>query len=298
MALIGFWKCNERPVDQVTSVLDYSGHANNHDFTSVGFYDWFSHLRGRFLNGCRYSENNGDFHASVNNNADFLLTGNMTISAWVRRFSVGASPRYIVGCGNGASELQADNLLWALVQTPADGFGMIWEQGAGVDVTAYSPGGELDYYAPSPLQHIAVVRTINGAQRDVKFYVDGADILSDVTGLTAPDGGANAICEMLRLPGGATDTVHGNIALVRVYDTAETAPSIAAIYAADLAEVNRLSLAYTPELLQLGNYPTINGQENQQVPSFGLTNIKVAVPTGTRIDQEERPESGWSEEMA
>jgi len=298
MALVGYWKCDERPIDLVTSVLDYSGHANNHDFASVGYYKWFSQLRGRFLNACRYSENNGDYHASVNNNADFLLTGDVTISAWVRRFGApGAGTiRYLISCGVGGSEVQADNYLWSLVQTSGDGFGMFWEQGAGVDVTAYSPGGELDYYDPQPLQHIAVVRSINGALRDVKFYVDGIDLVADVTGLTPPDGGANAVCEMLRSPTVSAETFHGNVALVRVYDTAESPANIAAIYAAELPLVDRLGYSVGQDMEQLGSYPVVLSGPNIQTIGFDPLANREAVATGTNLDQVERPNSGWASE--
>ena len=228
-----------------------------------------------------------------------MLTGDVTISAWVRRFGApGAGTiRHLIACGVGGSEVQADNYLWSLVQTSADGFGMLWENGAGVDVTAYSPGGELTFLDPQPLQHIAVVRSINGALRDVKFYLDGAEIIgSAITGLAAPDGGANAICEMLRSPTVSAETYHGNVALVRVYDTAESGANINAIYTAELPLVNRISYPYSQDMELIGDYPVVVGNPSMQTLDFGEVADVAPVPTGTNIDQEDRPNSGWAQE--
>ena len=227
MTLLALWECDENQGRDVTTVADSSGHPNNHDFTSigyssssVGFGNWNRHV----------NRASGDRHISVNNNADFLLTGNMTIMAWIRPTLTANNNKYIVACGaGGTSEVQANNILWSLVWNTSNQFGMHWEQGAGVDVTAFSTTAPLIVKNEDPI-HIAVVRSINGAQRDVKFFLNGVDLAEDVTGLTAPDGGASAVCEMFRLPGADSNVPGANIWGVRVYDTAELAAAVQAVY--------------------------------------------------------------------
>lgn len=295
MALVGYWKCNESPTDQVTSVADSSGHANNHDFTSVGYYTPYGRTVGQFMNNYRYSAATGDRHISVNNNADFLITGDMTIAAWVRMHNpLPDTYRFFIGCGaGGVSEVQADNIQWSLIASPSGQFGMLWENGAGVDVLAYSPVSQLDQYSED-FQHIAVIRSTNLGLLDVKFVLNGVDLGADITGLALPDGGANAVCEMLRMPGADARTPYCNIANVRVYDTAETVGAMASVYASEGPEMLRLSNLFVPPEELIGNEPDTDVSIDPVFGALGTTVARTAIHTGTRLDQVERPNSGWA----
>jgi hypothetical protein len=294
MTLIAHWKCDENQGKNVTSVADSSGHPNNHDFTSVGY----SSSSVGFVNKSRHSNAaSGDRHISVNNNADLSLIGNMTIMAWIMPQGVPTNTKYLVGFGaGGAGNVQADNLLWSLIWSTTGQFGMQWEQGAGVDVNALSTSTPVVPKADYPL-HLAVVRTINGANRDVKFYLDGSDLSEDVTGLTAPDGGGNSVCEMLRIPGADSNVPKANIWGVRVYDTAESAGAISTIHSAERSEADRFGYptdGIVPlQLLAEGAYqPQTLGIEQSQPGGP----VYEGVPTGTNLDPVERPNSGWATE--
>lgn len=297
MALLAYWKCDENQGRDVTAVADSSGHANNHDFTSVGYA---SGSVG-FVNKNRHANAQaGDRHISANNNADFQLAGDMTIMAWLYPILIPNNTKYIVGCGaGGTSEAQADNMQWALVWSTTGQFGMQWEQGLGVDVFALTTSTPILTLVEGPL-HIAVVRTINGANRDVKFYLNGADLAEDVTGLTPPDGGANAVCEMLRIPGADSNIPKANIWNVRIYDTAESPASVGAIFAAELSEA--LRVAYTPnpsDSLIRYEENAFNAYDLAPQIVAPITrngnNAYGSTPTGTNLDLEQRPNSGWAQ---
>lgn len=295
MALLAYWKCNENQGRNVTSVVDSSGHANNHDFASVGY----SSPSVGFTNWNRHAvASAGDRHVSVNNNPDFLLTGDMTIMAWLWPHVTPNNDKYIVGCGaGGTSEVQADNMQWALIWNASGQFGMRWEQGAGIDVDALSPASQIVINAESPF-HLAVVRTINGANRDVKFYLNGVDLVADVTGLTPPDGGANAVCEMLRIPGADSNVPNGNIWDVRIYDTAEGPGTVASVYASELPVPYRFPYVPNPSL-PLILTPIGSGAyqfEQTEIPISLIESVAYqAVHTGSNLDLEQRPNSGWAQ---
>ena len=292
MTLIAHWKCDENQGKAVTSVTDSSGHPNNHDFTSIGY----SSSSVGFVNKSRHANaSSGDRHISVNNNADFSLTGNMTIMAWIRAQGVPTNTKYIVGFGaGGTGNVQADNLLWSLIWSTTGQFGMQWEQGAGVDVNALSTSTPISVKSDYAL-HLAVVRTINGANRDVKFYLDGTDLAEDVTGLTAPDGGGNSLCEMLRIPGADSNVPKANIWGVRIYDTAEAAGVISTIHSAERAEADRFGYPTTGivplQSFAFGAYQPHEVSIEQSQPGGPAYE---AVQTGTNLDQDERPNSGWA----
>ena len=293
MALLAHWKCDENLAKDVTSVADSSGHANNHDFATVSY----ASSSAGFVNKSRHSSRaSGDYHTAANKNADFLLTGDLTVMAWLRPIQDANNNKYIVACGgSGSSEVQADNMLWSLVWNTSDQFGMTWEQGAGVDVNAFSTTAPLALPGDGPV-HIAVVRSINGALRDVKFYLNGIDLAEDVTGLTAPDGGANALCEMLRLPSVNSNVPGANIWNVRVYDSAEPPANVLSVYSAELTEATRDPGILLPTLQEIevygsaayGQQATAIGQEQSGSGAYSFKH------TGSNLDLDERPGSGWS----
>jgi hypothetical protein len=294
LTLIAHWKCDENQGRNVTSAADSSGHPNNHDFASVGY----ATASVGFGNWNRHSAGSGDRHSSVGNNADFLLTGDLTIMAWLWPQANPTNDKYLVACGLGTSEVQADNLLWSLIWNSSGQFGMRWEQGAGVDVNALSPASQIAVKTEVPL-HLAVVRSINGAQRDVKFFLNGVDLAADVTGLTAPDGGANALCEMLRLPNANSNIPVANIWNVRVYDTAELAAAVWSVYTSELPAPYRFG--YTPNpaepLIQYDplGFGAYDSEEVAIDKAQAGAGAYAGVPTGTELDQVERPNSGWAQ---
>lgn len=274
MTLIGYWKCNENQGKDVSTVVDSSGHANNHDFGTVVYT---SDSYG-FVNNARHAPGSAaNYHGSVGNNSDLQLTGDTTIMAWVRPLIDPPGYRWVIGCAQPGAA-QADNILWCLRFLSSGAFDMGWEYGANNGVSAASPTGIISGPAEAPM-HLAVVRSINGANRDVKFFVDGADLAADVTGLTAPDGGGNSTVEMLRFPNDNSEYIAADIWNVRVYDSAESAGAVSAVYAAELGEATR------------AGYPTNPALAASQVLGSGAY---TSVPTGTNLDIDERPNSGWA----
>ena len=270
MTLISKWKLDEND-NSVSSVVDSSGHANNHDLTSLTISTGaFGHKRFR-TEGSSYFE-------SVNNNSDFLVTGECTVMAWILPTVATSVKQWLVGvAGSGAGS--AYNALWGLLLTDTGRFGMLWQYGSQQEVTAYCPNDTLptDNF-PDPI-HIACVRSINATKRDVKFVLNGVDVGSDVTALTAPDDGASSICEMLQKPADTTDRLDDcDIWNVRFYDSAESVATILGIYNAELSEATRVSEEHDTSLL-----PILNGEHGEVYDS---------VFTGHEL-LPERAQSGW-----
>jgi hypothetical protein len=303
MALLAHWKLDENQGKMAAPgvVADSSGHANDHSFSShlyatsaLGFWN-----RGRH---CALN----DRHITVANNADFLaLNGNITIMAWLRIPFIPAGDQYIIGCGLEPGETQAENILWSLYFNASRQFGMRWEHTNGTEVTALSPVAQFSQADEAPT-HIAVVRSINGAQRDVKFIVNGVDIAADVTALTAPDGGASGLCEMFREPGNQQLDPNGNFWNIRVYDTAESVANVLAVYNAELPAMARV--AYKNSLPAL---PTRIGTEGTngydlatlfpsvlgQFAGGDLGAAYNAEHTGSKLFEAGRGQAGWTQEL-
>lgn len=240
MTLIAHYKCEEnRPSGDITTLLDSSGHPNNHDMslvyydTAIGFGHKMAITVGWF------------FGYDAANKADFPLFGECTIMAWLNPCPTGEQ-EWIIGFGDASGETAVQNIAWSLVSdVPNKRFGMLWEYGAGVDVTAWAPSGSLLVGETRP-KHFAVIRTINGAQRDVKFVVDGVDLSADVTGLTAPDGTliANAQIDAFRAPNfGFSNLQYDGIASqLRVYDNALTVGEVLNVYNAEAPSFPRVEV--------------------------------------------------------
>jgi hypothetical protein len=119
---------------------------------------------------------------------------------------------------------------------------MRWEYSTGTDVSAKSPANAIElasgWGGQDHMIHVAVIRSINGSNRDVKFVLNGVDLSADVTGLTAPDGGtySNAAVRVFSLPRAInSNRFEGAVADIRVYDTAESVSNILSVYNAEKA---------------------------------------------------------------
>lgn len=241
MTLIAHYKCDDnRPSGDISTLIDSSGHPNNHDMaltyfnTAIGFGHKMALTPGWF------------YGAAAANEADFLTFGECTIMAWFHLTSLATleSLECVLAMGDYNSELAAANLAWAfVVDRINDRFGMMWEYGAGTDVNAWAPGGSLSK-GDKALHHCAVVRSINGAQRDVKFVVDGVDLAADVTGLTAPDGTlvGNSQVDAFRMPnwGFSNNLLDAVVSQLRFYDNALTVGDIQNVYAAEVGAIPRV----------------------------------------------------------
>jgi len=171
---------------------------------------------------------------NFNNIADLRLTGVMTLMFWFRKpegYAV-VNGCVIADCG-GNAETQAANRLWMVDTRDGRLIRMLWENGAGVDVSVIST-------AIMPVRgrfvHVAVVRyEISPGFYGVRFYIDGS--LADTQdnggpGYAGPDGGSSSILYIGRYENGQPARVYC-VDSVRVYDSDEGA-SVAGIYAAEL----------------------------------------------------------------
>jgi hypothetical protein len=289
VTLIAHYRCDTQDDDDPT-LYDVSGHPNNHDVALTLFStSWgFDHLR---INA------NGNVYGGPANPGDFALTGEMTIMCWIQRMAV-MGPTYdewVAGYGNTTLETQADNHLWGFINDPNDAFGMYWEYGAGIDVKAMSPSNALDiagdgFRGMSRAIHIACIRTINGANRDVKFVRNGVDLGSDVTGLTPPDGGGNGGPWFFAYPKTSNvGRIAAAIADIRIYDSAESVATILGIYNSEKARHEHATRGYN-EILAFGTRWSKDGESGS---------IYTPHNTGTRLNEDEgRNLAGWVEEWA
>jgi hypothetical protein len=284
MALLAHYRCDEQ--DNADNVLhDVSGHANNHDapLTIFNTGGGFDHLR---------MDATGNIYSSSEpgNPADFRLQGEMTVMCWIQRTALSGS-EYVIGYGDTTHETQAENHQWNLYTAASARFGMWWEHTAGVDVVALSPANALDpagdgFGGQTRCLHIACIRTISGTAT-VKFVVNGVDLAADVSGLTPPDGGTypEAGPWLFTIPRQTNiGRINAQIGDIRVYDSAESVPTILGIYNAEKARHENATRVGRPFSMLGDQYERSGPQGSLYLPRH----------MATELDPIVRPNSGWS----
>jgi hypothetical protein len=221
MTLIGHYKLDNQN-DANTTLVDSSGHANNHDGTVYNIsteYDGFNHKVMR--------TDSSPYATSFANSSDFDVGIDMAVCAWVQLNAVpgvvGANPQCLGGYGNnGATE--ADNLQWSLYISGTAKIGMYWEYGSSPALqTAWSTADALDldsngFCGQDHMIHIGCIRSNGDGNCDVEFYINGQSYGSSQTGLTLPSGGSSGHLDLFRSPKiSHYSNVH--VASFRVYDT-------------------------------------------------------------------------------
>ena len=177
----GWWKLDETSWNGTASeVKDSSGNANhgvragNATTTSSGKLNY----AGTF-------DNSGDY-VSITNATPLEITGDLTISAWVKRNSSAAQDTIVDMALDG--ETEATNHLYHLYFDSSGFLNLIWEYGAGSNQTTQS---SVAVSTPTGTwSHIAVTRNVT--TNEVKYYENGRQLGSTQSYTNDPTGGTTA----------------------------------------------------------------------------------------------------------
>jgi hypothetical protein len=120
-----------------------------------------------------------------------LIAGDFSFSFWARPTSLAAN-RTVISHSGANDETAANNILFRVRLLTTGAIEAMWENGSGVDVTSVSSTATSEFQTliAGILYHIGVNVAVNGANRDVTFYVNG-QLHSTVTGKAPPDNGGS-----------------------------------------------------------------------------------------------------------
>jgi len=177
------WDINHVSVYHLTD--DFSDKTqNNNDLTNFGTSNNGAGAAAK----CR-EFNQGDYlHA--NTDASYLLTGDVTVSAWVdlNVLQVGSYENMILDVG-GIDESNIENKLYNFNILSTGQLGVFWENGLGLNTDLVS----LNSITFPPSGYTMLSFTRNTTLNEVRFYQDGIQLdLLPSTYLLDPDGGGGA----------------------------------------------------------------------------------------------------------
>lgn len=207
--LIGYW-----PLDESSgNATDYSG--NDYTLTDGSTT---TYAPGKFANGADLESGSTDYLYSADN-ASFSITGNVTISAWIKPESVTAATSFdIAGKWDGANESY-------LLQQYGDEIYMYIDAAANY---VYTTGTNL---TAGNWYH--VVGTYNSTDRTVRIYVNG-DLQATSTAGTIPssigDDAGRFHVGAEDSTGGATNYYDGIVDDVRLYNKYFTERQVRSLY--------------------------------------------------------------------
>jgi hypothetical protein len=117
------------------------------------------------------------------------ITGPLSVLWFQNLETVDESIRYIINqAGTLTSELEADNILFAIRQTADTELGYISEHGAGIDDAYSMTDRKLPTIAPA---HMALVREQTGSVDTIRLYVNSNEVWS-ASNVTRPTGGSSS----------------------------------------------------------------------------------------------------------
>jgi hypothetical protein len=162
------------------------------------------------------------------NDALLTITGDMTVLALVVMRAVPTNGQILNFSGNGASELEAENFLYAVTLPNQNTLQWFHESGAGTD-QAFTSTGHSEVLPLLGMPFFVGVRRQSGV---VTFFMQKAQPFGDASSaLTAASGGTNGV---LKLRVGTNPPELGSLA---VYDTALSNAQIKALYNATIGPV-------------------------------------------------------------
>ncbi len=206
--LRGCWEMNE---DDGTTVYDSSGFDNHASFVNMAASPWTSGLldsSGYFQRSLYFNES-GDY-LSVANDSSLQITGDLTISMWVKPVTIGVKQCSLLDKDFGGEfsvVMDSDgavHLIQGKSQTSGDYF----------DATVISAGNIVN----SQRQHIAITRNMD--TREIKGYLDG--VLQNT--VTYPDDSDYSppaeTTSAVQIGSGDFSDFNGNIDKVKIYSRA------------------------------------------------------------------------------
>jgi hypothetical protein len=238
MAELARYLFNEAPVQgAVTAVDTVAGGSGSH---SGSYFFTATPSDGSILPGgvggshVRISLADSGSVVTLGNIADLRLTGEMTVTFWY--YTEGVDSWHPIIEVNGVDETQVENKLFAVSRESSGRLAMKWEHTAGVDVDVNSANNIVQNWYQ--WIHCAVVRVANGGNFDVLFYVNGALVDTQDNGgggYQGPDGGGNSLAFIGRDQASAEPVGTFRMDSLGIYNSAESAGTILALYTAEEA---------------------------------------------------------------
>jgi hypothetical protein len=206
MCLCGRWEMNE---GQGTTTADSSGSGNNASFVNMAGSPWADgHLNpdGFFRKSLRFN-NSGDY-LQVANVSSLQITGDLTVSLWIKPTTVGIKQCSLIDKDFGGE------------------FSLVLEQDGSVSLLQGKSQSSGEYFSATVIpsgsiengnwQHVAVTR--NMTTRDIKGYLDG-ELQNTVT---YPDNSSYsppaATSSVVKIGSGYFSDYNGDIDKVRLYN--------------------------------------------------------------------------------
>lgn len=237
MTLLAHWPLSDSQYSSATTAVDVAaGGSGSHS----GTYGSPSLVPPGIDGYHLFIGTSGGVVTSIQNESDFLISGDLTLMGWVHAWEEGSPSGSGQGYGNysvliskGANNEDFDgNIVFQLQTYDITGqIRLIWEYGSGSNSIAYSGS---DYADRMGWTHIAVVREDFGAgpNQQVKWYKNGQYFSTDdnsSSGFGGQAGGSNTLTLIGRTQAGySTQEVH--LGSLRVYDEAVSAATIESVY--------------------------------------------------------------------
>jgi hypothetical protein len=205
---MAFWKLDET---SGTTFID-SGAAYDLTITGSGFTLAYTYLdKSSALYAARNTTGSGTY-ASRSGTLGFTapITGDWTVEAAVCPVTIGTNFIFILYIvGDPASETEANNGQLAFVISAAGVPQIIWETGAGTDVTVSS----AITLQQDEVYHLAAVK--DGTANTVTFFVNGRKVGAAVSYANEPSGGSGTMSTMVAgsSSGSQNAAIIGNVAI-------------------------------------------------------------------------------------
>lgn len=233
----GYWKFDS---STGSTVVDSSGNSNDLTFVSLELNDWSQDTSSniQFWNqGSFHFPGNG--HVEVQTGTNLKLTGDMTLSLWIKPTVLGTTTEsnVLMSFGSatveGESEYGVDNYVYAFsINGTSKALRMMWENGTNATDVVIESSLSSNINAGS-WYHLAVTK--DASEKEIQFYVNGTPLGAVQQYSLLPSGGtgANTFYIGVGPHDPSTTYFNGIVDDARVYAKTLTEEHISTIFAAN-----------------------------------------------------------------
>jgi len=222
--LEAYWKFDD---GSGTSASDISENSHDGSLQNMESSNWSTSVSSGlgFANSAALLFDGTEESVTVASDAGVQITGNLTLSLWVKYDALASASSGNVLLSHGtAGETEAANILYQFSIEDDATLRLQWENGEGVDSVLES--SEAASMVSGQWYHLAATR--NSSTNEVRFYVDGSLLGTAVAGAMDASGGTDGSLVL----GAGADGMHyfdGSLDDVRIYTSVLTAAQILAL---------------------------------------------------------------------
>ncbi len=208
----GVWHLKESPITAAPQMKDTTPNANH--ATACCSMLSTNRIAAKIDYGTSFD--GIDDYLSSPSSASLTIPGNLTISAWAYRNT--ATTTDVIADYTGSAETEDTNHLYKFYLDSSSKLNLEWENGAGTNVVVTS---SVAVSSPTgSWKHYAVTR--DNVSKQVKFFVNGAQLGTTQTYTTEATGGTTAILNLGRDGSGYTDYFDGKLDEIEISDSVRT----------------------------------------------------------------------------